>query len=156
MNIFFTSNDPKKCAEYLDDKRVNKMVLETCQMLSTTLNYYGYPGPYKSTHINHPCTKWVRESRDNFRWAVHHFQSLCTEFLNRRKKSHKCFQYLGDFIEIIKRMPEGGLTPFPNCTRNKELGIDYSSLENVHEAYKKYLHERWKFDKIKPKWYGEI
>lgn len=34
MNIFATSTDPKKCAEALDDLRLNKMITETSQMLS--------------------------------------------------------------------------------------------------------------------------
>ena len=38
MNIFATSSNPKACAEYLDNKRVNKMILESAQMLSCTLN----------------------------------------------------------------------------------------------------------------------
>lgn len=37
MNIFATSNCPKECAAFLDDKRVVKMCLETSQMLSTAL-----------------------------------------------------------------------------------------------------------------------
>lgn len=41
MNIFVVDEDPAICAEYLDDKRVVKMVLETAQMLSTALGDAG-------------------------------------------------------------------------------------------------------------------
>jgi hypothetical protein len=37
MNIFFSSKNPVNCAKYLDDRRVNKMCLETTQMLCTAL-----------------------------------------------------------------------------------------------------------------------
>ena len=47
------------------------------------------------------------------------------------------------------------MSPFPNCTRNKELGIDYRSNPNVFLAYQMYLNDRWDNDKRKPTWYGE-
>lgn len=45
MNIFFSDECPVKCAEYLDDKRVIKMILETGQMLSTAI-YETSPSTY--------------------------------------------------------------------------------------------------------------
>ena len=35
MNIFAVSNDPKQSAEWMVDKHVVKMILETAQLLST-------------------------------------------------------------------------------------------------------------------------
>lgn len=35
MNIFFLDNDPRQCAEWMVDKHVVKMILETAQLLST-------------------------------------------------------------------------------------------------------------------------
>lgn len=60
--------DPKIAAKMHCDKHVVKMILESVQMLCTTLHYYGMWTPYKPTHINHPCTIWVRQSLDNFKW----------------------------------------------------------------------------------------
>lgn len=37
MNIFHTSDDPIECAQFLDTKRCNKMILESAQMLCTAL-----------------------------------------------------------------------------------------------------------------------
>ena len=41
---------------------------------------------------------------------------------------------------------------FVNCARNKDLDLDYTLELDVCLAYKMYLEERWKYDKIKPKW----
>ena len=68
MNIFAIEGNPKtneidwvKSAKSLDNYRVVKMILESCQMLCTTLNelYGEQVAPYRSTHKNHPSTKWV-------------------------------------------------------------------------------------------------
>lgn len=40
MNIFAISSDVHECAHMLDDKRLNKMTLETCQMLSTAIRLH--------------------------------------------------------------------------------------------------------------------
>lgn len=51
MNIFATDPCPIKSAQFLDDKRVIKMILESAQMLCTALHQLGYDKeiPYKQT-----------------------------------------------------------------------------------------------------------
>lgn len=70
MNIFFLDEDPKLAAEYHCDKHVVKMILESAQLLCTAVNVKAgeQVTPYKTTHTNHPCSVWVRESYDNFSW----------------------------------------------------------------------------------------
>ena len=66
MNIFAIESDEsgnidwKKSATSQDNYRVVKMILESVQMLCTTLNdQHGYQiTPYKNAHLNHPSTKW--------------------------------------------------------------------------------------------------
>jgi hypothetical protein len=145
MNIFISSTDPNESASNLDDKRVIKMILETTQMLSTSLITLGQPGPYKSTHINHPCSIWVRTTRSNYSWTLEHLSALLKEYTNRYLKIHKCNQYLNYFYQSKIYIPEGQLTSFINCTTYKEL--------EVTEAYKKYLSDKWQTDKRKPTWY---
>jgi len=62
MNIFVVSPDTMECAKALDDLRLNKMIIETAQLLSTAMRVQGYTGNdiYKSTHVNHPCAVWAR------------------------------------------------------------------------------------------------
>lgn len=140
MNIFATFECPKKSARYLDNKRLVKMVLESAQMLSTAINYYGGEAPYKSTHINHPCSVWVRTSRWNYMWLVKHFRELCREYSIRYSRIHKCNQYLSLFETKSTLVPNTPSTGFPNCTTFKHI-------EDTHKAYRLYLADKWANDK---------
>lgn len=155
MNIFITSKCPVECAKFLDDKRTVKMCLETTQMLCTALNLNDLPSPYKTAHKNHPCSIWARETRANWNWLWSHGMALCNEYTKRYKKEHKCEQILKDIFKYGQRLSAGGLTPFPNCTRNKENNIDHRDNKDVFIAYQLYLNDRWDTDKKTPTWYGE-
>lgn len=149
MNIFVTSSCPYESAKNLDDKRVVKMALESAQMLCTALNQYGGTTPYKSTHKNHPCNVWVRESRSNWDWLFVHALALCEEYKNRYGKVHKCLNVIQQLLNQRFLIPEGDLTPFPNCSI-------YKDEENIYKAYQMFLDDKWQKDKRVPTWYGEI
>jgi hypothetical protein len=68
MNIFILDEIPEKCARYHCDAHVIKMILESAQMLSTTVRLSGIDRGYKITHQNHPCTLWTGESLSNWQW----------------------------------------------------------------------------------------
>ena len=79
MNIFAIEGSDNnidwiKSAKSQDNYRVVKMILESCQMLCTTLNELSdrQVTPYRSTHKSHPSTKWVRASSANFESLVEH------------------------------------------------------------------------------------
>jgi hypothetical protein len=70
----------------------NKMILETAQLLSTALRARHTSMPvYKSTHINHPCSIWVRENKSNYSWTLKHFSALIQEKIARTGKSEEFF-----------------------------------------------------------------
>lgn len=156
MNIFTTSPCPIESAEYLDDVRANKMLLETAQMLATAIQLNGGQATYKATHKNHPCNIFVRETRDNYIWTLRHFTALCRRFRNYRNKPHGCEKYINEFIKGKYVIPEGELTAFPNCAANSSLGISYKDTNNVFLAYRLYLEHRWELDKRTPSKYGNI
>ena len=81
MNIFFLDKTPELSAQYLCDKHIPKMLLESAQMLSTALRQNGYEDDYlyKSAHPNHPMTKWVGNTRDNFIWAFRNADEISRE-----------------------------------------------------------------------------
>jgi len=56
------------------------MILKSTQILCTVLNKRGFETPYRSTHMNPPCVKWVEKSADNFCWLVQLAYALNTEF----------------------------------------------------------------------------
>ena len=143
MNIFYTSPDPVEFAEYLDDKRVVKMVLETAQLLSTARCLSGHASTYKPTHRNHPCAVWVRTSAANYAWTYRHFRALLAEYTKRFSKTHACERLLSELRYC--KLPEAGFTEPVNCTPHKEL--------STIEAYKITLAEKWANDKLTPRWY---
>lgn len=94
MNIFFLHEDPEKAAELQSDVHVVKMIVETMQMLCTCLHFSYSPfiWPFelcKPTHVNHPSTKWVRFSGENYKWTIKHGKALCSEYTKRYNKVHK-------------------------------------------------------------------
>lgn len=148
MNIFTISNDYKECASCLDDKRLNKMLLETTQLLSAALhqNKASDFAPYKLTHRNHPCTAWVRESKGNFLWTYGLYINLGREYIRRFNKVHKCVTYAKKLYAGFKQaqFDKNERTDFVNCTPYKD--------KDIYEAYKLTLNEKWKNDKRPPKW----
>jgi hypothetical protein len=113
MNIFYLHNDTKICAEMHVDKHCVKMILESCQLLSTAhrvLDGKEYVDSssgrrikrwklndsdldnllYKATHINHPSAIWVRQSYENYMWLHSLLVELCKEYTYRYGKMHKC------------------------------------------------------------------
>jgi len=98
MNIFFLSLHPNKAARLQCDKHVVKMILETAQLLCTTIHLLAKEEDiplglltrlYRVTHKNHPMAVWVRESQANFVWTLVHGLSLCKEYTKRYKREHK-------------------------------------------------------------------
>ena len=57
---------------------------------------------YKIAHVNHPSTKWVRHSPENFYWALSHGHELCLEYTKRYNKIHKCQQMYDSFFTLPK------------------------------------------------------
>ena len=155
MNIFVTDPCPVKSAKFLDNKRLVKMCLESAQLLSTALNLSGGKGVYKATHKNHPCSLWVKESLDNWIWLWDHFEALGKEYTKRYHRTHLALTKLveSDSLEqAFEVLSDKGLTAFVNCAANKSLGISYKDYKDVHKAYREYLKDRWKNDKVKPSW----
>lgn len=146
MNIFIVSSDTDLCAQALDDLRLNKMIIETAQLLSTAMRERGYIGNdiYKSTHVNHPCSVWTRESSENYRWLLLYMSDLVEERQIRTGKNHKSYEIFNTLCGGTKLMPQGPLTPFANCSMFKNT--------NVLEAYKLTLITKWNNDKRPPKW----
>lgn len=150
MNLFVTDENPKISAQNLDDKRMVKMCLETTQLLCSAINYHGGKSPYKSTHLNHPVSVWVRQSQLNAQWAKSHGLALCYQYSKRYGKFHKCENILRSLD--LYCLPIDRFTPFVNCAANESLGINFKHIQDPIEAYRRYLISRWNTDKLKPTW----
>lgn len=159
MNIFAYDPCPIQSALWLDDVRKNKMIVEGCQLLSTTVALR-IPAMahrvYRKSYVNHPCAIWARASLANFNWLLTHTMAMHEQ----RGRPHKSSRLFPVFLELrngdFGSFPEKNLTPFANCAANAGLGISYKHISNTHAAYRLYSLYRWKHDTIKLSWkYGE-
>tara|TARA_B100000700_G_C14972214_1_gene822025 strand:+ start:318 stop:836 length:519 start_codon:yes stop_codon:yes gene_type:complete len=125
LNIFAIEKDNRNNIDWIgsaysqDNYRVVKMILESCQMLSTALNELSDAeiAPYKTTHKNHPSNIWVRESSDNFENLSIHTLALLEEYTSRFNKTHKCSAVLEQILESYQPelFPSREPTPLPLC-----------------------------------------
>ena len=120
MNIFYLSHNVAECAMWHVDKHVVKMILESCQLLSTARRLIDgvptiekrsvggsssfrnvkrwslkdYPEQekviYQATHVTHPSAVWARQSLENYIWLSDLTFALINEYKYRYGKDHKC------------------------------------------------------------------
>lgn len=144
MNIFFLHLNQRKCAKWHVDKHVVKMILESTQLLCSAHHIFPnknnlYTPPYKLTHKNHPCSKWVRESLSNYKWLVKLAKELCFEYTYRYGKIHKCEAYIFELENNFPDIKDIGLTT-PAQAMNEEYKSSDNNIENIIEAYKNYYY----------------
>lgn len=131
------------------DKHVCKMVIESAMMLSTAHRLYNKYDSipsflYKAGWINHPCTKWVCKSLQNYIWLSKHAQAISDEYTYRYGKIHKCNQVTQWCIHNVPDLLNLGLTNFPQCMPKELHNSDHI------QAYRRYY--QWKADKMIMKW----
>lgn len=91
---------------------------------------------YSATHINHPCSIWVRESVENYNWLVDHFFALANEYTYRYGKHHKSAVELGYTLQS----PPYGLRDWdwtipPSCM-DESFTVGDDPVENYRSYYK--------------------
>ncbi|MBT4878580.1 MAG: hypothetical protein HON42_02040 [Alphaproteobacteria bacterium] len=161
MNIFITSFNSKEAASHLDDLRLNKMILETAQLLSSAYRHLFGDDEllYKDTHFNHPCAIWAREGIDSYSWLVQYFDDLAKEKIRRDNtikkkleiKPHKSWRDLFELFNYkktddFKDKISAEFFDF-NCT-------DFKGEKDVRIAYQKQMIKKWEGDLRPPKWTG--
>lgn len=179
MNIFYLDESPRQCAEWMVDKHVVKMILETAQLLSTahrvldgheqiiTVDSNGksrrkrvwHLGDdrdrvlYSATHINHPSAVWCRQSVENYNWLVDHLFALSDEYTYRYSKKHATIEKLG--VQIASpplNLKEWDWTPMPSCMDEQyKVGNDpIANYRNYYKYGKASMHS-WK-NRTPPDW----
>lgn len=141
MNIFVLDSDISLCARFHCDRHVNKMILESVQILCTVLNERGFDTPYKSTHRKHPCVLWVDQSYENFLWLAELTDALNQEYRYRydKDRDHASFRVLGDILHY--RYESRGLTEFAQA-----MPDEYYVKGDAVAAYRAfYLGDKYRF-----------
>lgn len=135
MNIFVLDNDQKICAQYHCDKHCIKMILESAQILCCVFHSQGFKNiPYRKTHFNHPCSIWVRESKENFLWCLELLKELLIEYTYRYGKIHKTslvYYWIIENYSLLK-FDKNGFTEQPKCM------LDKYKVDSVVESYRNY------------------
>jgi hypothetical protein len=170
MNIFYLSHNPKEAAIYHLDKHVVKMILESAQLLCTAhrmldgklttktkITSSGKPRKckvyelsnkmdgilYTATHINHPCSKWCRDSINNYKWLYELFICLCDEYTYRYGKKHKTDILLRD---ILKHPPQN-IPQIKFTSPAQAMPKQYRSSDPVTSYRNYYINEKKSFAK---------
>ena len=158
MNIFYIDHDPAQAAQWMVDKHVVKMILESAQLLSTAhrlldgIEVEGKsatgrkarrwvladerdPIIYQATHINHPSAVWCRQSVENYNWLVDHFFALMGEYTHRYGKQHKCYGELSYMLQSPPhKLKDWDWTPMPSAMADEYI-ISEDALTNYRNYY---------------------
>jgi hypothetical protein len=179
MNIFYIDKDPVQAAQWMVDKHVVKMILESAQLLCTahrlldgvenlgksatgrnvkrwTLADAREPVLYSATHINHPSAVWCRKSVENYNWLADHMFALLNEYTHRYNKNHKVE---GDLSYMLQSPPhnlkEYDMTLMPSAMAD-EYKISNDPLTNYRNYYKigKAKMHKWT-NRQPPEWIND-
>jgi hypothetical protein len=154
MNIFVLDTDMRKSAHYTVDKHVVKMITEHNQLLCGVHRFLGHDAPYKKTHINHPCAKWVRESKSNYLWLADYNLELCFEYTSRYDKIHKGLQVTNWALGNIPDIVDVGLTKHALAMPIECMSDDVvASYRNYYIKHKSHI-AKWKHNQ-KPTWWKD-
>lgn len=165
MNIFVLDESPKQAALWHSDVHVNKMLLESCQLLCTAHHVSGNVAPYKEAYKNHPCAIWTRQSEANYDWLLALANELSLEYTRRTflkkgiEKIHACQTVLN---WLNQHKPNNykyiGLTPFALAIRDEIKSRCYVKNDYVQTYRNYYLldkrggrHATWTLNK--PSWW---
>ena len=177
MNIFHLDRDPVQSAQWMIDKHVVKMIVESAQLLSTAhrvldgKEYYDknknghklkrwlHPTLedklYKASMVNHPSAIWCRESTANYQWLYTHFMELCKEYTYRYGKTHSTEKKLAKILKANpKNCTKTGLTEF------NQAMPDYCKRRDPVDAYRiYYINEKRGFanwtNRVMPWWFQQ-
>lgn len=139
MNVFFLDRDIQKSAQAHCDKHVNKMILESAQLMASVHHMTdpeyakSIPGLYRLTHKNHPDAVWARQSDEHYAYLY----SLCM-YLNEEaqwryghSKDHLSMSKIQMWPEPL--LPSNGFTEPPKCVHD-----DFKGIADTVEAYREY------------------
>lgn len=149
MNLFATSDCPIESAFALDDKRANKMLIESCQLLSTALLFNGVKdeGIYKLSHAHHPITHWTARTRSNFLWVARHALALSDVYSLVYSRTHASLAVAERCLKLIDNIPNGKLEPFHNSSLVRVPSV------SVTESYRQTMNIKWANDKRLATWH---
>lgn len=183
MNIFVLHQNATLAALHMDDVRVPKMIVESGQMLATALREHGMDDDaltaagvvtlkgtaWRSTHRNHPCTVWARQTRSNYAWLAEHAIALCMAYEDRFGKEHGSWPAILAMSKLTHKIPDGNMTPFALAMPDDFKEADYRTdnprfsildAEGAVKSYRRYYSSkpnvRWARRGGAPSWWTGV
>lgn len=155
MNIFILSYDHQENAKFYNDRHVVKIIVEAAQLLSNAFRLNNVDRGYKMTHIHHPLTKWVCESKSNFLFVKDIVLALNDEWKFRYNhiRDHKS-------AAMVKTFPapyflsNTSITPYCKCVAPELKGLDTINAYRAYYYFHKSHLAKWT-KRRKPFWYNE-
>ena len=139
MNIFYLDSDPKLAAMSHCDIHVNKMLLESAQIICTVAAHYDIAAPYKPTHASHPCVLWAAANSNNLRWLLDLAYWLNAEWRYRWERSiyHLSAEAINsmDITTLLCALPDSSFREPPQA-----MPAEFQRPDSV-AAYRAYY--RW-------------
>ena len=144
-NIFLPyENDIMSSIRAMDDKRLNKQILETKQILDVALGK-------SDGYSNHPVTKWYINYP---KFLIAYGYGCCAEYECRFGKNHKYYSYYKAQYDKIGYNEMIEWAPYYAEGRKSDTN-HIRTTDNVSELFKNKLCDKWDVD-VKngrpPKW----
>ena len=90
---------------------------------------------------NHPCSIWIRETSENYKWAYEHLKALCDEYYTfRTGKVHKTSELLKSLAKQPSKIVYASRTQFVVAAPDKHK---VTGIFNPVKAYQDYLNEKF-------------
>ncbi|WP_462421872.1 pyrimidine dimer DNA glycosylase/endonuclease V [Salinicoccus sp. Marseille-QA3877] len=157
MQIFRVSEDHQVSAQFLDNRRLSKQVLELYQIIKVCLGALGIV-EVNTRYLHHPVVKAVyNEGQPYLMDTLAMLDAMDAEHLRRGgKRSEEFRKNLGELSSLIKdRFSEkifskAKLPPF------YIYGTERCYTDEAYKKYEKLLFRKWNADKIPPRcnWKG--
>jgi len=149
MNVFMTNLDPQIAAyEHCTVHRI-KMIIETAQMLCSAHRildgdkWADKVGLYKSTHVNHPSTKFVRSGCNGYAWTYELFVYLCEYQYRARGVEHASARLIPHLVSIPRNAPNN-LQFNPVLAAADDQAHSMWKSEGIERAYQVYLNNKFR------------
>ena len=178
MNIFVNHQDSKFAAQQNCAVHTVSQVKEISQMLTycfdaELLNYApltksGTVRKQGKSHRNHPCSKFIRQSKSNMYWALEHAYYLDEERLwraNNTKQPHWDIQFFDWVVNNIDNslVPDGPLTEFAVAIGDDKICRqrikDFDKLPVVEQYHQYYICDKTFAEfgrRGAPSWFTEL
>lgn len=162
MQIFILDEDPQAAARAHYDTHVGKGILEIAQIFSTAAHLSGADEadvPYRPTHREHPCVRWVRGREAHLEWTMALCEGLFDEHIRRFRSEHSSHEAARIARRLVQTLSRQDSRDFA-WLADRNVPERFASIEDPIERYRAY----YKTDKSElmqytnrepPFWIGE-